>query len=607
MSRFLRIVRRFATATKSLQEWYSRVPPEQIREIPLLSSLEKFEASLPVREINGGIYKLHEQEMWVREDDIQTMADELERESSARSAVKYLAAPTQYGKTSFPLRAFLASTLREPTIQPPFKHYIYIAFSNNGSRNYVLDPPFPSPNLNTAFKQGAEFMLKCLEDAINNPSRQGVREIPLNDKPSSSEATLQAFENLFAKFNGRILIHIDEHRGMCDRVEDPLAGANFSSGAMSVLSRTPRVTVLSTYTNMPPLPPLHSSQTCRDPVSVPTLDVDAMMQAFPELEGLQRRVNATHLDREEKRLWASLRFRLALRLRSMPLATVQVGGAAFKDFLSKFKAEAARSNLKEELKGCCRLCTVALNRIYPNHNAAKLLMGVLDIEHEEFHRQVSNLVVYKGWVTCDFKSLLEISDPTVPVYDCGRDLMRNILRSNVESDLTANSPLEAAYFWALSTMAQYGEALSFGIQSHAFKCLSLEPGRIFPKDDPKTTNRGWIKKIAPGVLYYADEKGKGKSTHPLFDCWFRSSRGTVLCDITGGKDDQSKAAALDQWIKTQQPKTDQVLHGVILAPNVEGPSETFEPKDGTPSNVTIVRGVDAIDLLGGLGQVFRWM
>lgn len=51
--------------------------------------------------------------MWARKEDIEAMADELEDQIRTCSVVQYLAAPTQYGKSSFPLRAFLVSALRK--------------------------------------------------------------------------------------------------------------------------------------------------------------------------------------------------------------------------------------------------------------------------------------------------------------------------------------------------------------------------------------------------------------------------------------------------------------------------------------------------------------
>jgi len=112
-----------------------------------------------------------------------------------------------------------------------------------------------------------------------------------------------------------------------------------------------------------------------------------------------------------------------------------------------------------------------------------------------------------AFVTCDFKELLEMSD--LSVYNSGRNLMIAFL----QNDVIAHGPLEAAYIWALATRAQLGGGFILHALTVQLKCWALMPGRIFPKADSNTTYQDWLTKIAPGVFYYADEKGRGKS-HP---------------------------------------------------------------------------------------------
>lgn len=100
----------------------------------------------------------------------------------------------------------------------------------------------------------------------------------------------------------------------------------------------------------------------------------------------------------------------------MPLSKVHGRGLGFTDFLAKFTA-AAKADLTAALTGCCKLCKCHFEEPSPSENAAKLLVGVLDINEEQFHRQASNLVVYQGWVTCDLKALLEMTDNG---SSCGR-------------------------------------------------------------------------------------------------------------------------------------------------------------------------------------------
>lgn len=555
MSRLLRVMRQFSTAAASIEKWYSKIPEPLKEKIPLLNTLQQFEDSLPVREIGGKKYKLHRQDFWVRDEDLDTMVDELEDDGVSRFAVKYLAAPTQYGKTSVALHAFLRSALRqrsEEEKERAFSHYIYLTFANNNRRHYKLVPSVPSAESVTAEDQGAEFILHCLTDAINNPSSQDTCRILLNDKPADFCTTMKALEKLIAPFEGRVLIHMDEHRQMCDHARDPFAGMNFSRGAMTALAQIPGVTVLATYTDVPPLPPQHSS--CpRVPISVPILDVDAAMAAVRELSTLQKRINSQELDDSQQRLWASLRFRLALKLRSMPLSRVQVRDPVFTNFLKIFTAEAAKADLTAALVGCCRACRCHFEQPRPSENAARLLVGVRDIKDEQFHRQVQNLVVFNGLVTCDLKALLEMTDPNVSVYNTGRALLKACLHSE---DVLAHRPLETAYYWALSTLLARGEVVALD-NFHRIKCDELLASRVFPGTDSTQYDKDWATKLDPRTFYFADERN-GKLTHPLFDWWFLTDEANVvLGDVAGGgrrRDVAEKAAALDAWIKKVQPE-----------------------------------------------------
>eukprot|EP00971_Amphidinium_carterae_P202953 4027588-Amphidinium_carterae.1 len=59
---------------------------------------------------------------------------------------------------------------------------------------------------------------------------------------------------------------------------------------------------------------------------------------------------------------------------------------------------------------------------------------------------------------------------------------------------------------------------------------------------------------ASGVLYYADEKLKGITTHPLADLFFLTDDGKtlVLVDVTGGSSGlaEQKGRRLQKWIQT---------------------------------------------------------
>jgi len=64
----------------------------------------------------------------------------------------------------------------------------------------------------------------------------------------------------------------------------------------------------------------------------------------------------------------------------------------------------------------------------------------------------------------------------------------------------------------------------------------------------------------------------------------------------------NKAKKLQDWIEAEQPKPKNKsykLHGVVLAPFVGGASTS-------ENGVTIVRGIEAQKLLGGLWQIAKY-
>ncbi len=236
--------------------------------IPLLSNFDVYKESLPVRQHGGTgehlpLYKLLH---WTRDNDMKSLADQLERPPIHRATVKYLTAPGGSGKTTCILR---------------------------------------------------------------------------------------------------ILLHLDEHRKMCQWEVDNLGDeaikwAMFRRGAMEALVNVPKVTVVATYTARPPLPAQASSAVCRDPVAMPCLDVDAAMQ---EIEELQFPHSQDSFNGEQKQLWATLRFRLGMKLTECGLTNFHKHGNVNADqLLQKFKSEASHTDTTEALEKCIQLCTIQVGR-----------------------------------------------------------------------------------------------------------------------------------------------------------------------------------------------------------------------------------------------------
>ena len=100
---------------------------------------------------------------------------------------------------------------------------------------------------------------------------------------------------------GRLLIHVDEHRHMCN---NPAV----RRGALMLLSSLPeQVRVIATFTDIPPLPSPNSPAVCRVPISKPIIDVGELMKRRAELSLLGEPKN-----KFEKRLLAALKVNLGL-------------------------------------------------------------------------------------------------------------------------------------------------------------------------------------------------------------------------------------------------------------------------------------------------------
>ena len=118
-------------------------------------------------------------------------------------------------------------------------------------------------------------------------------------------------------------------------------GAEFSKGATTALamhskisknrpfatsdsdSVTDSVIVVATYTDMPDLPRQPSIDVCRAPVGLPPLDIEHSVMKVTKLKDEKGNyyypfhfplMDKKTLDREEKRLFATLKFKLAVKI-----------------------------------------------------------------------------------------------------------------------------------------------------------------------------------------------------------------------------------------------------------------------------------------------------
>ena len=325
----------------------------KLNSVPLFQSFEGCIASLPVRKV-AGVGKpltLHEQPFWCQQGDLRTMAKQLESKVRyARGWVKYLCAPSASGKTASVLAAFLESK--------KFKYYLYLAFANNNDRNFRLSGT-PSSDEGEAQQQGAEFILECITVLLENRSENFPCTIRVRETPTKMSDTEKQLTRLLEETLGResnVLVHLDEHYKMCK--ENP----DFRKGAMTALAYMPAAAVIATYTDRPPLPHEKSSGVCRYPIALPSFDVDQAMRSAPELDFSQDLSISQSFSVEQLRLWATLRFRLAFKLKELDLSALHCrpNNEDMEAFLEDFlKAKTLpHSSLDARIRACSKLCEV---------------------------------------------------------------------------------------------------------------------------------------------------------------------------------------------------------------------------------------------------------
>ena len=203
----------------------------------------------------------------------------------------------------------------------------------------------------------------------------------------------------------------------------------------------------------------------------------------------------------------------------------------------------------------------------------KLLLGIKDTEKERFGRHLNDLIVLPNQrITTTITQLLKFDDTNEHmrhVYAKGRDRMSKIICER--TDLLENTPLEEAFQWVVTCRSAAEKRLNFGFPDAKFPihCKDIRGARIFEpqfmdvhkdqfdlitplnnklettdsaggKEEPAGDFR--VYHLEHGIIYYAledkraDDEGKGNSSHPRADMFFRTDDDDlVLIDITGSK------------------------------------------------------------------------
>ena len=382
-------------------------------------------------------------------------------------------------------------------------------------------------------------------------------------------------------------------------------------------------TVVTTYTRQPEIIPVESSETCRDGVYLPLLSGRVIMAAggiealyFPEPP-------AAGGNREERRLWAILQFRLPRKLVTLGLDYLHRPSCnEMADFQRKFQKKAIlrmsdpNNNTKQRLLECSRLCSThtCASDIYKRADVSLLLLGLSQSEQEERFKdaQLHNVIVLPNQkISLELETLLSSSDPELSVYSHGRHRFSACFDRYHASQ---GRPLEEAFTWTLACRAARENELNFLSKCFKVSCTKIAGTRIFDDNTMESFNPDHLKVLESGVVYFANEPGRGdaKDSHPLVDIMIRTDDNElILIDVTASplrstSKSGSKVGKLKAFIEEHQGTVLQQaqlkLHGVVLAPFDDHKTRgSF-----TRGDVSAVCGQDARELLGGLDQIFRW-
>jgi hypothetical protein len=203
---------------------------------------------------------------------------------------------------------------------------------------------------------------------------------------------------------------------------------------------------------------------------------------------------------------------------------------------------------------------------------------------------------------------------------------RNLFSAAVQdkSRFLSITPLEAAYYWALSCHGAVKKVIKFGQLEFALPCKRLVAGRLFTARTCEGSFEFENVVLKPDTVYYVDEDKDGKSSHSLCNLFFQTvDKKLVAVDITGSGSEEKvreKVRNLANWVawaKAQQLTSAGKknlkqfkkcgFYGVVLAPGLDIlPADIDAGGTVKHQGVIAVVGEDAVSLLGGLESVAQF-
>jgi hypothetical protein len=138
------------------------------------------------------------------------------------------------------------------------------------------------------------------------------------------------------------------------------------------------------------------------------------------------------------------------------------------------------------MKACIHVCPVvptSTDRI-SDPLPTRLLLGIVDGDKIGLNQQISDVIVLPNRkISCSFERLLSMRDPMSDVYGAGAIKFASSIEGEIVSDYSSASPLEAAYYWSISSRAAFDKGLEFHKSIFKIDCEDLVPDQLFPGDN----------------------------------------------------------------------------------------------------------------------------
>lgn len=358
------------------------------------------------------------------------------------------------------------------------------------------------------------------------------------------------------------------------------------------------------------------------PVSLPSIDMNLMMDMVPEFKAIKDIVsNCVDHSVVVDKLYGTVVFQLATLLQSGKLDLTACLNYPNSDpivqtFLDEFQSRILSSTSPiDALKKCRKLCADTLNPIFKqivkveHVDSTRILLGLSEDDWDNLEFVVPNPIVLDE-VSSSFLTLLSLKGKT-SVYQSASELLVEILSSSTYDDVYSSTPLEAMFHWVLSVFAEYCGFIDFGymwVGMVEFECKDFKRKRLFKTDKYSSFDVSTLKK---DTYYIADEMsvsldGGNLVCHPLCAAYFITNKNElIMIDFYHGSNEshiREKMRNLEAFFAKYQVKIPYTLRGIIIASQYNG-ERILEGE-----HTLVVMGDEAWGrLLGGLEQTKSWI